>query len=570
MFRWITATLILALSVSYSYGNEIMPITASSAIDAVTVFTDRAMIKRIFSSDFPKGKVVVKIPDLPSGLLNESVRVSGMGTAGARISSVWVENEYSEKTMSEKADSLNTELENLTKKENELRDRSDVLSRKKIFIENLSTKTFDIVSKGENTRIPTTAEWAEMLALIERQLDGINLEKRTIEEEKTEIREKKEIINGKIRQLGEASANSSKTAVVELMIERPGYFEFNLAYIVRGATWKPVYYIRASSEKDTIDMLMFAEITQNTGENWDNVNLELSTARPNISAKPPEPRPWFIGFQSDIGRYGARGGRDEEIGLMKDGFSTSMEIDDHPPVTNESDVLRTTSGFVTQRFDTQWAISSVTEQLISTSFALAQRASVQGNNTPKKVSIKAVELAGDMEYFTFPRQEAYAYLKSEFVNKTNFPFLAGAASVFLDGNFVHSTIIPLVVPDEKFDLYLGIDDKIKIDRELVEKFTDVSGILSSKQKVSYSFNITVENFRKTAQKITVFEQIPVSQNEQIEVKLPRISPRNISDELDKSKGYLRWKFELKPNKKEEITYTYEIKYPESYQITGLQ
>jgi uncharacterized protein (TIGR02231 family) len=571
MFKRILVMLVLMGPVHGISANEALSVTASTVIDAVTVFTDRAMVKRVFSGDFPEGKITVKIPDLPPGMLNESVRVSGKGTSGAKISGVWVETEYFEEIISGQIKSLKSELEAFKKREKELLDRSEVLSHKQRFIDNISAKASEPVPKGIAAQKPTAAEWAEMVNFIEIELDKINTEKRSIEEEKQSIAEKKEIITNQLNKYRADISNSSKTVMVELQMENPGHFDFNLSYIVHGATWKPVYDIRAESDADTIDMLMFAEIIQNTGENWDNVNVELSTARPSLSAKPLDPRPWVIGLRQYTGRFKASGGRSGEVAPMLGGYSTSSTDQiEHPPVKNVSDVLRTTSGFVSQRIDTQWAVSDVREMMISTSFALAQRENIPGNNTPKKVSVKAVNMAGDTEYFANPRQGPFAYLKARLTNKTNFPFLQGVASVFLDGNFVHSTVIPMVVPKEEFDLYLGIDDKIKINRVLVEKFTDEAGMLSSKDKLSYSYKITIENFKKARQKITVLDQYPVSQIDQINVKLLAASPETETDEFDESKGFLRWVFELEPEQKKEINFAYEIKYPENYDISGLQ
>jgi len=571
MLKRFLLILILLAPLCRLSANEAFSVTASSTVDAVTVFTDRAMVKRVFSGDFPEGKNTIGIPDLPPGLLNESVRVSGKGTSGAKISGVWVDTEYFEETVSGQIKGLKSELEAFTKREKELVDRLEVLSRKQRFIDNISAKASEQIPAGVAVQKPSAAEWAEMANFIESQLDKINAEKRSIEEEKHSIAEKKEIITNKLNKFSADISNSSKTVMVELQMEKAGHFDFDLSYIVRGATWKPVYDIRAESDADTIEMLMFAEITQNTGENWDNVNVELSTARPSLSAKPPEPQPWIIGFQQDVGRFHARGGRGGEISLMLDGKNLDEKAKiEHMPVTNVSDVLRTTSGFARQTIDTQWAVSNVTEQMISTSFVLAQRENIPGNNTPKKVSVKAVNMAGDMEYFANPRQGPFAYLKTRLANKTNFPFLEGVASVFLDGNFVHSTVIPTVVPKEKFDLYLGIDDKIKVERELVQKFTDEAGMLSKKDKLSYAFKITVENFKKSSQKITVLDQYPVSRNDQIKVKLTAVSPETNSSELDVTKGLLRWIFNLDPEKKKEINFAYEIKYPEHYEISGLQ
>jgi GTPase SAR1 family protein len=95
-------------------------------------------------------------------------------------------------------------------------------------------------------------------------------------------------------------------------------------------------------------------------------------------------------------------------------------------------------------------------------------------------------------------------------------------------------------------------------------------MLSKKDKLSYTFKITVENFKKSSQKITILDQYPVSQNDQISVKLMATSPETNSSELDMSKGILRWVFNLEPEKNKEINFAYEIRYPENYEISGLQ
>lgn len=564
MFMRILLTLVLVLPACQILANEVTTVTSSSVIDAVTVFNDRAMVKRIFSGEFPAGDVQVRVPDLPAGLLNESIRVSGRGSGDAKISSVWIESEYFEQTVSEKIKGLESELDSLKKREDELTDRSAVLAQKKGFVENISSKTSQSISSNTTAQRPTAAEWLEMVNFVEKELDSINAEKRTIEEEKKSIADKKDIISKQLQKYNVDKTNSSKTAVVELTLDRPGQLDFNLSYMVYGATWKPAYDVRVDSDADTIRMMMFAEITQNTGEDWNNVNVELTTARPSISAKPAEPKAWIIGLQQP--NFQPRGG----LPSINKYVATSESRHQTMSLNDMADELRTTSGVAAQNQNAQWAVSDVTEQMISTSFVLPRRENILGNKTSKKVSVKAVKMAGDTEYFANPRKGSYAYLKSMMTNKTNFPFLEGPANVFLDGNFVHTTAIPLSVPGEKFDLYLGIDDQIRIDRQLVEKFADDGGMLSNKDKLKYSFRITVESFKKTARKITVLDQYPVSQSDQIEVKLSDVSPKTESASLDDSKGFLRWVFELKPQQKKEISFGYEIKYPDDYQLVGLQ
>ncbi|MEN6312079.1 MAG: DUF4140 domain-containing protein, partial [Acidobacteriota bacterium] len=74
-----------ALSVMATAEEARTTVSGPSVMDSVTVYRDRAMITRSISGEVVPGLHTWKFQNLPAQLLEESVRVSGRGTAGAKI-----------------------------------------------------------------------------------------------------------------------------------------------------------------------------------------------------------------------------------------------------------------------------------------------------------------------------------------------------------------------------------------------------------------------------------------------------------------------------------------------------
>jgi len=533
----------------------------ASKISSVTVYSDRALVKRIFSADLPAGFISVSIPDLPSKMLNESVRVTGKGTSGATISGVRVAEKYLEESTQEAVNKLQDQKDQLESRIKALDDRKSVLASKKAFVESISRVTSESVAQNITVQRPSLDEWAGMVNFVDKTLNEIGTESRSIDAELKDLNNKKSITERELSGRQYSSGESQKSVVVDLDLDDPGSITMELSYIVMGANWTPIYDIRASSETDTISVIFMANVRQNTGEDWDDVQLELSTARPYMGDVPRVLDPWYLNI-ADPTSFRARGGRSGEGSYMLDGKNKVL--------SSGEEISSDQSAMMKQVTETQIAIAQVSQQLISTSFSLKQSETIPSNNAPKKVSVKIASAEGKKEYYAVPKSNNYAYLRTKITNHTNFPLLPGNTSVFFDGNFVSASSIPLVVPSESFDLFLGIDEGIKIKRELVEKFSDPSGVLNKKDRIEYKYKITIENYRDKARKITILDQIPVTQDDRIDVKALEISPKPQYQGDDELRGILRWVFDLGPRGKEEISFNYQIKYPSGMILVGLE
>ena len=537
---------------------DVLPQETVSKINSVTVYSDRALVKRFFSAELPAGFVSLIVPDLPSKMLNESVRVGGKGTSAATISGVRVEEEYLEESARAIVRDLEKGKAEVEDRIKTLGDRKGVLDEKKKFIMSLSQKTTQSISENLAVQRPSLEEWVGMVAFIDQSLNAINVESQSIDKEKAELDGRKAVIDKEMANYQNQSGESRKSVMVDLELDEPGSVSLELAYIVYGATWTPIYDIRASSDNDSIDVIFMANVLQNTGEDWNDVNLELSTAKPFVGAAPRELNPWYLSAAAG-NVYEGGAGRDADRWQI-------LGTNDRAPRSPGEMALKQTTGFTQQA---RYAVADVSQQLISTSFVLKQTETILSDNTPKKVSVKFATTEGKKEYYAVPKLNSYAYLRTMVTNQTNFPLLPGPANVFFDGDFVSTSSIPLVVPSESFEMYLGIDEGIKLKRELVEKFADKTGMLSKKSRVEYSYKITVETYRDYVQKITVIDQVPVSQDDRLEVKVKNVSPEPAYKGDDEKKGILRWVINLEPAGKETLTFNYQILHPPDLVIAGL-
>jgi hypothetical protein len=88
------------------------------------------------------------------------------------------------------------------------------------------------------------------------------------------------------------TAGSSKTefdAVIVVDKANAAAGKVRLNYLVDAAAWRPQYKLRAGNAmKDAVQVEYLAAITQQTGEDWQDVEMRLSTAQPMLNATPPE------------------------------------------------------------------------------------------------------------------------------------------------------------------------------------------------------------------------------------------------------------------------------------------
>ncbi len=558
------------------------PVPVNSQITAATVYTDRAVVTRGGSVELPAGESELTFEKLPAGLLDESLQVSGKGTAGVTILDVNARTTYVEAAADARVKGLEEQIAAEQKKLRALGDRGVALDQQQTLVGKIENAVAAPPAKEGAVARPSFEEWGKLMTFSDEARSKIAVERQALDGQREELQAKIGALEAQLVALRGAagSGRSYKTVTVRVVAANAGSLDLTLGYAVMGASWTPSYDARLRGEERSVELAYFGTVRQNTGEDWKGVALTLSTAKPGLGGGAPELGTWVVDvFQrevseeialnefsvnSDRKRYGGRPQRPALSGNI-DGFSNVGAM----LSVNEAARAPVQKAAVT-------AEATVDSAATSASFKIAAPATVLSDNATQKVAITTITLAAKLQYQATPRLLETAFLSAYVKNTTDFPLLAGSVNTFLGDSFVATSALKTVMPSEQFQLALGADESIAVKRKVVNRFAEDTGLTGSGRRVTYEFLVTLTNNKKTTERVVFKEVLPVSRNEKIVVKLigpaerdvgTLAAPKEVTREAD---GKLVWRLDLKPGEKREITLKFSVEHPADVQVTGLE
>ncbi|MBF0122736.1 MAG: DUF4139 domain-containing protein, partial [Candidatus Omnitrophica bacterium] len=206
-------------------------------------------------------------------------------------------------------------------------------------------------------------------------------------------------------------------------------------------------------------------------------------------------------------------------------------------------------------------------------YKVARPVTIKSDGSETRVPLMSQTLDAVFEYAATPKLSSYAYLRSKVTNGPEDQLLAGRVNIFLDGAYVGaSDIAKTIATGEAFDLYLGADEGVVVKRELLEEKSDdtlIGSIPSSTKKIAYKYKLTVENYKPRAIKISLFDQIPVAQDDKIKVVKVELSVKPDTDKYKDHEGVYLWTLNLQSKEKREIILSYVVEYPRDMNVEGL-
>lgn len=546
----------------------------TSKIDAVTVYLDRAEVTRSAETYLAVGEYELKITDLPTALQDQSLRISGGGTASAKITDIKIELEYLDTIPKDRLAGLKAKLEELKAEERVYSDRLSLLGREKELLDQIKSA---VVNQTQNKDVvrPTMDDWTKLFTFYDANAGKINEEIRTLEIKRSEISQKRSVVQQQINQLSGYSKPSRKNVTVNVTVTKAGNLTLTPSYVLTGARWYPVYDLRVNPEDQSVEVVYYAMVAQKTGEDWKNVQLSISTARPNISATMPSLASWYLnvrqyGYEGDLDALGGLAGKPSRAGAGGAGYRSYEKA-------AKEELERDVAEEAMDESSLEMETAVVETRSTSVVFTIPKATSIPADNFDHKVAISTQKLTAELEYSAVPKLSKLAYLKGRIENTTDVPFLSGNVNIFFGNNFVGTSSIGTVIPTEKFDAFLGVDDAIKIKREQVKDYQSEKGLFSKTTKKTFEYKMTIESFRRSTDSITVYDQFPVSNDERI--KVTPVVPEFEKDQTiakhaygvveRKSNGIVEWRLRIKPKEKVELRIKYIVEYPREINIDGL-
>ncbi len=172
------------------------------------------------------------------------------------------------------------------------------------------------------------------------------------------------------------------------------------------------------------------------------------------------------------------------------------------------------------------------------------------------IKIKDVNLPVNYVYHAIPKLEQEAFLIAEIPEWEELNLLSGKSSIYYQGTFIGESAIDADQTADTLSISLGRDQNIILSREGNKDIFDKK-VLGNNVKEVIGWDITVKNNRSSKSRIIVEDQFPISEKRSVVVE--QLSAEDAK--VDSKTGKITWDFELNPNEKKVLTFSYSVKYP---------
>ena len=553
-------------------------IELEALIREVTVYADRALVTRRGGIVLEAGEHELRVNNLPQ-FVRDSLRAAGRGLQGVRILNVDVTTAFLSRPPEAELVALQDELERLVLNLQLLEARQSALNDRRQWLRALGEQSRDF-ARGLAQGQMKPQDCADFFSFAANQALQDAEAAQSLE---VQLKQVQQEVEAKKRELAQKQGNllpDRLAAVVTVTLAEAGEFELELAYLVSGASWHPQYdvHVQLTGEREQsegeVELTYVGVVQQSTGERWEDVGLSLSTARPSLAAVLPELDPWYLNvYTPPVPR---------PMGAVKSRIaSTSGLPGDQQAYSSAQSLMAPAMAFAgeatfdedqvqeeqVRRMPAEVATATVEQTGTALIFRVGRSVDIPSDNSPHKTTIARDGLPCTFDYVSAPLIDEQIHLRATIMNTTERVLLNGDASIFLGGEYVGTTKVKTTAPSEKFKVFLGIDDGIKVKRELIERNVEKGNALQANiRRITYAYRITVHNYAAAPRHVVIRDHLPVSQHERVKVKVQNIQPTP----TERTKlELITWQFTLAADGEQKIEYRFVVEHPQDLKMTGL-
>jgi uncharacterized protein (TIGR02231 family) len=529
-------------------------------IVAVTVFRDGARVQRSGTVSVEPGLRPVVIGGLPAGVDPASVRVAARGP-GLALLDVEVHRRYRTDPLREETARLRAEVDRCRDLVQGLDDEDTAEQARLSFLGHLSESAAAALARAVSFGRAGHDDLARMAGHLSADTGDSLGRRREISARRRSARRELEAAEQRL-EAAEMRADSTVAFTEVSAILEAGAAtsaEIEVSYHVRGASWRPLYDLTLEGERLAVSYL--AEVWQQSGEDWPAVELILSTTRRGLHQALPELDPWYIGrAQPVLVPYQAM--------TMRKGLSAARAAGG-PADDNERAAVPAAAVPLAAHLTAEPAQSGAPGEPGDLGSGLVYRVqrplAVPADGEPYKTMVAQFALDAELDHLAIPVLAPEAYARATVTNTSSLLLLPGPARVFHGPQFVGETVLETVAAGEEFELQLGVDDQIRVERQLRRRSTS-KAMIGGTRTIDVGYEITVENHRPGQARISVHDHIPVSSDGDIKVRLREASP-DPAGQTDL--GELTWDLSLTAGQTATIRYRFTVEHPAQVTVAGL-
>lgn len=564
--------LLLIFSPLFSFGQTVHSQDIASNIDEVKLYLTAGQMNHKQSVKLVKGRNKLKFSGVSAYADPKSIQFKGAGDY--RLVSVSTEMDFlAAEQFNPRISVLKDSLEILQDNLQFTKDQMDAYQSEK----GLMNTNRDLGGKAQN------------LSVEDIKKAGTYFRERTLEinQELSKLRKKERNFYSDIQdmraQLVEMNYDEnqrSNQVVVLLDLDQAMTIETELMYLVSDCGWAAMYDISAMDISGKINLKYKAQVYNNTGNDWGDVDLTLSTADPKLSASHPEMTPWYLtenyaitGSISSGKSYYApvQSQQDYRQGVVSNLNWANDRVYDNYFESGDVNQGFNKSGYFDNSKNELGIMKDVNAQNVrmrtmdiselSTEFKIKNSFSCPSDMKPYIVDVKEVDLDATFSHITVPKLDRAAFLMANIIGWQDLELIPGPTNVYFGGVYVGVSQIDTRNVSDTLSLSFGRDSKVTVMRKLKKEYS-TKRVMGNYKRDSYMYEVAIRNNRSTPISIEVYDQIPISQSNQITVSTDETSDGKKNDE----NGEVTWRLNVAANGVVNKQIGYTVKYPKNMRI----
>lgn len=491
-------------------------------LDKVTLFLQGAELQGQATVSLKKGESEIVLTGIADGIKPDSINVGFDVKSNVKILSVSLDEKHPK--LNENSSEINALDQQLLQLQNKLNTTIVQLKAVNEQIELLKGNRLEKLTKIDNDDL---AQLKKVMDFIKTNLVVALNEQYQLQQEIEQLTFQITECQTKIDKQKQAKEALVSAVIVKVHAQNDITLPVTLSYITNKAGWKPVYDIQVMDIDSPLQLTYKADIYQNSGIDWQDINFSLSTSQPRESLKSSELWTWHINTLSDEGGFF----------FSKSDYDEKSEKESRSRKPSDEDFPN--------------------ELGVNTQFEVNLPYTIKTNNQSDLLTIQNKEVKAQYHYVATPKIDNSVYLEAKIVDWDKLNLLPGQSSIFFNGKYIGKSFINTKFAEETLDLYLGKDRNISISRYRDNSETLKPLAMGDDVSQRYAYTIDVKNGKSMPINLVVYDQIPVINNKTIKLDDIKYTGAN----YDKKTGLVTWNFDLNPNETKKINLSFKLTYP---------
>lgn len=529
--------------------------------EKITVYLQGAQVFRNSAVSLPQGESTVIFEGLEKNIDPQSIQASGLGNYVITETQYLLHYPELQKLkvsgnvkFTKTLKILNDSLTLLSYDTESIQNQRDVLNTEKSVL--LNYGLYKGISKKDSI-----AFLKDGLSFLRDKLNNINNELLRLKKDEAKLSVLVNSIETRKAQIEGEQTNKDLTSqqvakpdyriIVTIVADAPTNATIGINYFLPDAGWAPTYDLRTESMEKPIHLTYKATVFQNTGTDWKDVKLTLSTANPNQNFNMPVLNPYFVDvYKNQISKKQAQ--------TTTSTFNTTTTLSS-PTFNYNYEANQQKDVVISSREAHDYVVMD--ENMIQAEFEIKLAYSIPSDNKNHFVSILNKELKTNYVHKTIPKLDMKAYLTARITNYEELNLLPGKANVYFGGTFVGKTFLQTGSTEDTLELSLGQDKNVTVMRNKI-KDKSKEKIADNDKIYEVAYEIIVKNGNSKSIDIEVLDQVPLAKSQQVTIQKMELNGARQNDVT----GEIKWRNTIKARDNKKNSFSFMVKAPKNMQL----